>query len=103
MHNDQAERRPSRQQRDVLSDTVVVARKHHPCDACWLWAQSGYGKADVRPDEWLVIQAAEADGWLILPGQAYRRVVYKDGGKIVTYRGRVGMDALVSRYDLGDE
>lgn len=87
----------------VLRDEIVAARKHYHCDACHAWLQSNYGQQDVSADDWLVVQGAGADRWKIMPGQKYRKVTYRDGGELLTYRGRLDMDALCLRHDLFDK
>lgn len=87
----------------VLRDEIVTARKHYHCDACHVWSQSNYGQQDVSADDWLIVQGAEADRWKITPGQKYRKVTYRDGSELLTYRGRVDMDSLCLRHDLFDK
>ena len=88
---------------EVLRDTIQTAKKFYPCDACHQWDRSGYGQNDVSADEWLTVEGAMADKWKIRRGQEYRKVVYKDGGDLVTYRARLDMDALCQRHELFDE
>lgn len=74
-----------------LWDTVQTAKKHYNCDACATWLNSNYGPQDVSVGEWLVVQGAKADGYKILPGRKYRKIVYSDDGILVTYRERLDM------------
>lgn len=86
----------------ILSDTTHRAKKFYQCDACAAWNQDGIRERDVSAEDWLIVQACKADAWKIKPGHKYRRVIYKDGG-LVTYRGRLDMDALCLRHGLFDE
>jgi hypothetical protein len=88
---------------EILRDTIQTAQKLYPCDACHQFDRSGYGQRDVSVDDWLIVQGVEADRWKITPGMQYRKVTYRDGGKLVTYRARLDMDALCQRNDLFDE
>ena len=88
---------------NILRDTIQTARKHYPCDACDHFARIGCGQRDVSADDWLIVQAAEADKWKITPGTRYRKAVYREGGDLVTYRARLDMDAVCQRNDLFDE
>jgi hypothetical protein len=88
---------------DILRDTTQAVRKHYKCNACDLFCWSGYGQRDVSADDWLIVQGAEADGWKIKPGTQYRKVVYRDGRDLVTYRARLDMDSLCQRNDLFGE
>ncbi len=86
----------------ILSDMTHTARKFYHCDACYAWVDSGLGESDVTADEWLVVQAAEADGWKIRASTKYRKVVIKDA-ELRTFRFRLDMDALCQRNELYDE
>lgn len=88
----------------VLSSTLVTARKRHLCDACKIWHRANMHIRDCQTDEQrLIVEAAEADGWCILPGQQYRKITGIQDGQIVTYHARPGMDALCWQLDLFDE
>ena len=49
-----------------------------------------------------MVEAAEADKWRILPGQAYRKVTGIYEGDFYTYRARPGMDSVCYELDLFD-
>jgi len=49
-----------------LSETKQIARKTYRCDACEVWRNSSYSEKDVSPDDWLIVQACEADNWKLL-------------------------------------
>ncbi len=88
----------------ILTDKTVTARKHYRCDASELWLRSGFRLDDCETsDQRLMVEAAEADKWKILPGQAYRRVTGIHEGELCTYRARPGMDAVCRDLDLWDE
>lgn len=88
----------------ILSDAIVTARKRYRCDASEQWLRSGYTVDDCETDEQrLMVNAAEADKWCILPGQAYRKMVGIYEGEIYTYRARPGMDAVCNDLDLFEE
>jgi len=86
-----------------LSYQRPTAKKEYICDACREWDNSGYGQFDVSHDDWLIVQAAKADRWRILPGQKYIKVKYADDGTIKVYRARPDMDELCQRLELFDE
>lgn len=88
----------------VLSDKLVQARKHYECEACYWWNRSGYTIDDCEnADQRLVVEAAEADGWRILPGQMYRRITGVFEGSMCTYRARPGMQSVIQQLDLCDD
>ena len=89
----------------ILSDKIVTAKKQHRCDASAQWWQSGYTAVHCETaDQRLLVEAAEADKWRILPGQAYRHVTaIDDRGELVTYKARPGMDAVCAELDMWDE
>jgi len=88
----------------ILSEKIVTAKKVYLCDASAQWGRAGYTISDCETaDQRLHVEAAEADGWKILPGQAYRKVVGIYEGELYTYRARPGMDAVCYALDLFDE
>lgn len=87
----------------ILSDKIQQAKKFYHCDACRAWLDSCYGQIDVSADDLLTVQGAEADKWKIRAGQEYRKIVYNDGGEMMTYRARLDMDSLCNRHKLFDE
>ena len=88
----------------VLTDKIVTAKKHYRCDASEQWRRSGYTVADCETsDQRLMVEAAEADKWRILPGQAYRKVTGIYEGDFCTYRARPGMYSVCNDFDLFDE
>lgn len=88
----------------VFTDAVVTAKKHYRCDASEQWNRAGYTLAECRTvQQRLMVEAAEADKWRILPGQAYRKVTGINDGAFCTYRARPGMDAVCNDLDLFDE
>ena len=87
----------------VFMDKVVTAKKHYRCDACEEWRRSGYSLDDCETsDQRLIVEAAEADKWRILPGQPYRKVTGIHEGDFCTYRARPGMDTLCFELGLWD-
>lgn len=88
----------------VFSDKSVTARKHYRCDASEQWLRSGYTVVDCETDcQVLFVDAAEADKWRILPGQAYRKIVGIQDGEFYTYRARPGMHAVCNELCMWDE
>jgi hypothetical protein len=88
----------------VLTDELVQARKHYLCDACYHWLQSGYELNDCTTSKQrLIVEAAEADNWKILPGQKYRKVTGIWEGELTTYRARPGMQSVIEQLGLCDE
>ena len=85
----------------VLTDDLVQARKHYPCDACYWWGRSGYRLDDCETgDQRLFVEAAQADKWKILPGQMYRRIKGISDGSVTTYRARPGMQIVIEELKL---
>lgn len=88
----------------TLRYDIVTARKTYNCDACHWWLQSGYKTEDCdTEDQKLIVEAAIADGYKILRGQKYINAVYEDGGELITYRARPGMDSVVDQLGLVDD
>ena len=88
----------------VLTDKLVQARKHYLCDASYHWLQSSYGINDCKTSEQrLIVEAADADEWKILPGQKYRKVTGIWEGKLTTYRARPGMQTVIEELGLCDD
>ena len=87
----------------IISRETPVARKRYACDACAALRRSGIGEDELSNDDLLIVQCARSDHWSILPHQQYVKIVYKDGGEIMTYRGRIDIDSLANRLDLFNE
>ena len=80
----------------VIKDVIRRARKHYACDAYEAWRDAGGRKEDCHtPDGVLILEAVEADGGKILPGQQYRYVRLVGEGTIYTWRERVDMGNLL--------
>jgi hypothetical protein len=88
----------------VLTDELVQARKRYACDACYWWWWSGYTLNDCETKEQqLIVEAAEADKYWILPGQMYRKITGIHEGMPTTYRARPGMQSVIEQLGLCDE
>jgi hypothetical protein len=88
----------------VFTDKLVAARKHYPCDASYWWGRSGYTLNDCETSEQrLIVEAAQADKWRILPGQMYRKLTGIQDGDFMTYRARPGMQTVIEQLDLVDD
>lgn len=69
----------------IFIDKIIRAKKPYRCDASDLWDDAGYTHAECETDEQrIAIELARADGWMILPGQCYRRVVGVEDGEFFT-------------------
>lgn len=86
----------------IIRQTLPHARKSYPCDACAAFCRSGLGDDDLTFDDLLIVQAARADRWRILPNRQYVKLIYRDDG-LQTYRARPDMDDLCHRLELFDE
>ena len=85
----------------VFTDKIVTAKKHYRCDASEQWRRAGYTVAECETSEQRrMVEAAEADKWRILPGQAYRKVIGIHEGKLSIYRARPDMDAVCSDLNM---
>lgn len=88
----------------VFTDKIVTAKKHYQCDASEQWNRAGYTLAELETGEQrLIVEAAEADKWRILPGQVYRKVNGINDGAFCSYRARPGMDTVCNDLGLFDE
>lgn len=88
----------------IISDKITVARKRYRCDASERWLESGYTLDDCESgDQRLMVEAAMADRWHILPGQAYRKVVGVQDNELCVYRARPGMDKVCFDLDMWGE
>lgn len=88
----------------VLSDELVQARKNYACDACYWWDRAGYGLDDCETSEQrLIVEAAQADKWRILPGQTYRKIKGIFEGSLTTYRARPGMQSVIEQLKLCED
>ena len=63
--------------------------------------RSGISDDELSPDDLLIVQAARADRWRILPHRQYVKLIYKGDG-LQAYRARPDMDALCHRLELFD-
>ena len=85
----------------VISGGILQAKKKHHCDACAVWDNMGMAMEDCQSDyQRKIVQAAQADGWRILPGQMYLKTVYSEDGAMRTYRARPGMDYVCRELGL---
>ena len=85
----------------VFSDKLVLARKHHDCDASFWWNQAGMRLEDCQTSEQrLIVEAAQTDKWKILPGQKYIMVSGVLDGRVCTYRARPGMQSVIEQLGL---
>jgi hypothetical protein len=85
----------------LLSEKIVTARNNYACDACYWWLQSGLTADDLHSDDQrLILEAAEADKWMILKGQQYLRQTGVQDCQMTTYRARIGMNSVCTELDL---
>ena len=88
----------------VLSETIVCARKHYLCDASECWNRYACDESDCQTsDQRLMVEAARADKWKILPGQKYVKIIGVHEGEICVYRARPGMHAVCIELGLFEE
>ncbi len=88
---------------DVCTTTRPVARKEYECDACELIEGFGLSEGDFEPEDWAVIEKAEAEGNKILPGTRYVKTKGIWEGSAATFRAREDVDAICVKYDFYDE
>jgi hypothetical protein len=87
----------------VISSEIITARKKHRCDASEWWCNSGVNLEDCETEEQRqAVRDAEADKWLILPGQKYLKVTGIYDGDICTFRARPGMNKVCLELDIYD-
>ena len=87
----------------VLVDKEAVARKDHRCDACETYRRVGYGKNEFSGLDRKTIDDCEKDGFMIKAKTKYRRLVYEDGGDIITFKARLDMDRLCQEFGFYDD
>jgi hypothetical protein len=88
----------------ILKDEVRAARKHYNCDASALWCNYSMKLDDCETgDQRLIVEAAQADKWKILPGQQYRYMRGIFEGRMVTWRERVGMGSVCRQLRLYED
>ena len=87
----------------VISHELLTARKRYRCDASDWWCSQGMSLDDCETEEQRqAVQAAEADKWIILPGQQYLKEVGKFDGMIYTFRARPSMHKACKELDVYD-
>jgi len=80
----------------VLTNKLMRAIKHYSCDACYWWIHDGFEVDDCETSEQrLIVEAARADNWKILPGQKYLKIVSLIEGELTTYRARPDMHQVL--------
>lgn len=79
---------------------MVVARKHHECDACHWLNVAGLRDDEYEPDDLLIVQAARADRWKIRPGERYQSQTVIHEGRIQTVRYKPPIAAICDKYEL---
>jgi hypothetical protein len=87
----------------VLSDTVHTAAKTYFCNACQVFNDASYGPIDLTPEDRLIYGKCESDGFKILAGTKYRKIVYFDDGQMNVFRGGIEMDRMCSLLGLYDD
>lgn len=84
----------------LMKDEIRTARKSYPCGAYYWINRSNYGESDFSPDDWEILQAAEKEGFMILPGMKHMYQTSVDGDGWGEFRARLDMHELCCRYDL---
>lgn len=85
----------------IIRSQILTARKTYNCDACYWWDRCNMSENDCETDmQRHIVRESEKDGWKILPGQKYRKVVGIHDGKIATCRVRLDMDDLCTELDV---
>jgi hypothetical protein len=79
------------------------ARKTYYCNAAEFILNSGCNEEDFKAYDWEVIQHAEEEGFMILPGEKYVKVRGKWDGEWVTFRARPELDRICHDYDLYED
>jgi hypothetical protein len=87
---------------DVLVDEIVTARKTYFDDAYFSVMEFVYDEIFSYQEYREIIKVKKQKG-KILPGQKYRRLVYKDNGQLITWRESLSMSNLMHKYELYEE
>lgn len=87
----------------VLSHGTYTAREIHTCNACeWIENEviDTLGDYEFTLSELKAIVRARRNGWRIMPGQQYIRIVELIDGEIVTWRALPEIDAICRKHDI---
>ncbi len=85
---------------EMETTSQPVARKDYPCQAAHWIDNAGYTEGDYEPEDWAVIEKAEAEGWKILKGTQYTKTEGKWEGEFDVYRARLDLDAICNKYEI---
>ena len=85
----------------LISETRPKARKQYQCDACSVFNERGELK-DLTIDEKDDYLKAQANDYMILPGETYIKQIVKDD-VIGTFRAIPAIFDICVKYDLFDE
>lgn len=88
---------------EIIRESKPVARKHYPCEASHWINQASLADAEYEPDDLLLLSAAKADRYKILPGHKYVCQVQRVEGLIETFRARIDMHNICLKYELYPE
>lgn len=88
---------------DFISRETLIADRGYPCDACdWVTngalAGCGVSFGDLR-----VIAEAKHNGWNILEGEEYLKIVVVCGGKANIYRAIPEVYRVINDYGVFDD
>jgi len=88
---------------ELIRESKPVARKHYPCEASHWICQASLADNEYEPDDLLLIEAARADKWKILPCSKYIYQVSRVDGELQVFRARQDMHNLCLKYELYPE
>jgi hypothetical protein len=86
----------------LANTTTQIAQKEYHCEASDWITNGGIDERDFAPEDWKIIQDAQAEKWKILPGTRYVKTVGQWEGSWETFRAREDLDAICHKYKLYD-
>lgn len=86
----------------TLSESRLVARKDHNCDASDWICQQGLGNVDFSFSEYRAITKAKKQGWKIKKGQEYIRQNNVQDGEPYTFKAIPELHQICLDHDLYD-
>jgi hypothetical protein len=90
-------------QATILKSEQRTARKTYRCDATALFHRACMGRHDLSPDQQAILDATEANGGRILPGQTYHYSRGLHEGSRFTWRALPDMERVCQAHGLFDD
>ncbi len=85
---------------EVLSESYLIARKDHRCDACEFVYNNLVVPDDLTPEEAAVMAKAEENKRMIKKGEKYCRQNNKYDGELYTFKAIPEVMEICFKYEL---